>query len=82
MSGQRELNVLRGAGIQDMKQDALALLHAHRLAMAQALAVDGETLISDLPSVGRFVLPLRRRRTRLLLFFLRGRVEGFPFMRG
>ena len=64
VAGQRELNVLGGAGIQEVEQDALSLFDAHRLAIPQALAIDGEALIADFPAVGFLVFLLALRWLR------------------
>ena len=47
MARQREAADFAGAGIEHVKQHALALLHADRLAMAQHLAVDAEQVVAD-----------------------------------
>ena len=81
---QRQLNDLRGAGVQEVKQDALSLFHPHRLAVTQAFSVDGEPLVSDLPTVGLLVLRLCGLGGHLLavgfLLHLRGGVERLPLV--
>src|SRR5712692_4435818 len=88
MAGQRELDIFRGASIQKMEQDALALLHADRIAKSQALAVDGKALVADLPSVrfrfsflGCFLLGFDLG-IGLLFLFLLGCKDGFPLVGG
>jgi hypothetical protein len=59
MAGERQLDILGGAGVEDVKQHALALLDAQGLAESETFAVDGEALISDLPTVGLGILGKR-----------------------
>ncbi len=87
MTRQGELNVLRGAGIQDVEENALAFLNSDGIAIAQRFAVDGESLITDLPTVGFGLLLLGfflfALELRVALFFhLLGAEKGFEFMGG
>src|SRR6516225_10374322 len=74
MPGKREFNVLGGAGVQKVEQDALAFFDPDRRSVAQTLPVDGKALVADLPAVGIWVFGPRRRRggrqTLFVLFFL------------
>src|SRR6266436_4735018 len=49
--GQRKAPNLRRASIENVKQDTLASLHAHRFAMSQHSAVDREIAVADLVAV-------------------------------
>jgi len=51
VAGERKLDVLGGAGIQEVEQHALPLFDAHRLAITQALPINSEALIADFPPV-------------------------------
>ena len=51
MAGKREAANLGGTAVENVKQNALALLHAHRLAVTEHAAVDGEGIVADLVSV-------------------------------
>src|SRR6202158_5521467 len=51
VTGQGEAANFGGASVQHMEKDALALPHAHGLAMSQHAAVDGEGIVADLESV-------------------------------
>src|ERR1022692_804646 len=88
MAGQRQFNVLGRAAVQNVEQDPLAFLHADRFAMAERLAVYGEALVPDLPSVGFGLLVffllarLLGRRNVGVVHLLFGSEEGFPLMRG
>src|SRR5579872_5427204 len=85
MSGKRELDVLGRTGVENVKQDALALFDSHRLTESQAFAVDGEALVADLPAVGLFLLGLLRQAFALLgiqlLTHFFGAEEWLPFVR-
>jgi hypothetical protein len=58
------------APIQDMKQDALALLHANWLTMPEHLSIDHEGVIADFVTV-RHALRQRSRHGRLAGIFQR-----------
>lgn len=65
MAWQCELSILGGTGVQDMEQDALAFLYADGFAIAQGLAVDGESLVAAPPPVRLFLLLLESLRFAL-----------------
>src|SRR5580658_7930413 len=73
MAGQRQTTNLGCTSVQDMKEDALALLHSYGLAVSQHAAIDGERAIADLVSL-RHTLGQRHLHRRLTLFF-----QGFHF---
>jgi hypothetical protein len=83
VAGERKLNVVGGAGIQEVEQHALSLFDAHRLAITQTLPIDGEALVADFPSVRFLVfLWLPWLRARIFLLVLRRREVSLPLMRG
>ena len=51
VTGKSEAANLGGAAVQNVKQYPLALLHAHRLAVTQHAAVDGEGIVADFVAV-------------------------------
>jgi hypothetical protein len=53
MSGEGKASRLGGARVQHVKEHALALLHADRLAGTQHLSVDAEQRIADFEPLGR-----------------------------
>src|SRR5437868_12655520 len=85
MSRQGQLNIFSRAGVQDVEQHALVRFHADRLAEAQALSIDGEALIADLPAIRFFIF--RRGRFSgailgsLFVFLFLGGVKWLPFVR-
>ena len=75
VTGKREAANLGGAAVQHMKQDALALLHAHGLSVAEHAAVDGEGVVADLVAL-RHAFGERGFHRRLALFFERLHAGG------
>ena len=72
MSGQRKAPYFRSAAVQHVKQDALALLHPHRLSMPQHAPIDGERFVLHLVSLGHAFRQrsLHRARAGLLEYLV------------
>src|SRR5581483_3697697 len=85
---QRQLNVLRSAGVQDVEEHALPFLYTNRLAISQTFAVDRKSLIPNLPAIRLLLLLLlfllfaRKFRVFVLFFHFFGPEKGFEFVRG
>ncbi|HEX7090888.1 MAG TPA: hypothetical protein VF192_12180, partial [Longimicrobiales bacterium] len=85
VAGECELDVLRGARVQDAEHDALAAPDAHGLAVTERLPVDREGAVTDLeavrPRIPRWRLHRAARPDIVWLLHLLRPEEGLPLVR-